>query len=95
MRDTTFRRSLGRCLAAGIAVAALAAGPALAQEPGHQHQHQSGMPTTAADGSGVPLYDNLGGLSHKVTTASAAAQRYFDQGLRLTYAFNHYEAIAS
>ena len=95
MRDTTFRRSLGRCLAAGIAVAALAAGPAFAQEPGHQHQHQSGMPTTAADGSGVPLYDNLGGLSHKVTTASAAAQRYFDQGLRLTYAFNHYEAIAS
>src|SRR6266478_1635185 len=28
----------------------------------------------------------------KVTTSSAAAQVYFDQGLRLTYAFNHEEA---
>ena len=43
----------------------------------------------------MPLYDNLGDLSHKVSTGSASAQRYFDQGLRLTYAFNHEEAIAS
>lgn len=95
MRDSTLLRSLAGSLAAGIAAAALAAGPALAQEPAHQRQHQSGMPTTAADGSGVPLYDDLGDLSHKVTTRSATAQRYFDQGLRLTYAFNHDEAIAS
>jgi tetratricopeptide (TPR) repeat protein len=40
----------------------------------------------------VPLYDNLGSFHRKVT-ASAMAQRYFDQGLRLYYAFNHAEAI--
>jgi tetratricopeptide (TPR) repeat protein len=39
-----------------------------------------------------PLYDNLGTWSHKITTSSAQAQRYFDQGLRLTYGFNHEEA---
>jgi tetratricopeptide (TPR) repeat protein len=40
----------------------------------------------------VPLYDNLGDFHRKVT-ASPIAQRYFDQGLRLHYAFNHPEAI--
>ena len=40
----------------------------------------------------VPLYDNLGDFHRKVT-AAPIAQRYFDQGLRLYYAFNHAEAI--
>ena len=39
-----------------------------------------------------PLWDNLGSVSLPVTTTSARAQRYFDQGLRLAYAFNHAEA---
>ena len=30
-----------------------------------------------------------------MTTASAEAQRYFDQGLKFLYAFNHDEAIRS
>jgi hypothetical protein len=94
MQGTMFRRALGPGLAAACAAAAFAARPALAQEPDHQHHFKAGMPTTADAGT-VPLYDNLGTLSHKVSTGSAAAQRYFDQGLRLTYAFNHEEAIAS
>jgi tetratricopeptide (TPR) repeat protein len=40
----------------------------------------------------VPLFDNLGNHQHKVTTSSEQAQRYFDQGLRLVYGFNHDEA---
>jgi tetratricopeptide (TPR) repeat protein len=43
----------------------------------------------------APLYDNLGNLHHEITTASHEAQRYFDQGLTLSYAFNHAEAIRS
>jgi tetratricopeptide (TPR) repeat protein len=43
----------------------------------------------------VPLYKDLGKHHHAITTKSPQAQRYFDQGLRLTYAFNHAEAIAS
>ena len=41
------------------------------------------------------LFDNLGSHHHAITTTSEAAQRYFDQGLRLVYAFNHEEAIRS
>ena len=43
----------------------------------------------------APLYDNLGNLHHEITTSSPEAQRYFDQGLTLSYAFNHAEAIRS
>jgi tetratricopeptide (TPR) repeat protein len=39
-----------------------------------------------------PLFDDLGALTYPVTTTSAEAQNYFDQGLRLSYAFNHAEA---
>ena len=42
-----------------------------------------------------PLFDNLGSLHHPITTTSEQAQRYFDQGLRLVYAFNHEEAVRS
>src|SRR5689334_7607086 len=45
---------------------------------------------------GAPqLYDNLGDLHHPINTTSEPAQQYFDQGLRLVYAFNHEEAIRS
>ncbi len=51
---------------------------------------------TAAEAAGrTPLYDNLGSYHMQITTGSAVAQKYFDQGLRLTYGFNHDEAIKS
>ena len=43
----------------------------------------------------APLFDNLGTHHHAVTTKSKQAQRYFDQGVRLIYGFNHDEAIRS
>jgi tetratricopeptide (TPR) repeat protein len=43
----------------------------------------------------APLYDNLGNHHHPVTTTSPEAQKYFDQGFTLSYAFNHAEAIRS
>jgi tetratricopeptide (TPR) repeat protein len=46
----------------------------------------------ADTGEAPPLWDGLGTLSYPITTDSEQAQRYFDQGLRLTYAFNHAEA---
>ena len=50
----------------------------------------------AADQTAAPqLFDNLGSLHHPITTTSELAQQYFDQGLRLVYAFNHEEAIRS
>ena len=43
----------------------------------------------------APLFDNLGDYHFKVTTAHPQAQQYFDQGLRLMYAFNHPESHRS
>src|SRR5438067_13073649 len=40
-----------------------------------------------------PLYDGLGSYSRKVTTNSAEAQRYFDQGLGFLHGFNHRAAL--
>lgn len=42
-----------------------------------------------------PVLEGLGDLHHPVTTRSPQAQRYFDQGLRLLFGFNHREAIRS
>jgi tetratricopeptide (TPR) repeat protein len=42
-----------------------------------------------------PLYDDLGTLHSEITTSAPLAQQYFDQGLRLQYAFNYGAAIAS
>ena len=39
-----------------------------------------------------PLWSGLGSITYKITTANENAQAYFDQGLRLAYAFNHGEA---
>jgi tetratricopeptide (TPR) repeat protein len=43
----------------------------------------------------VPLFSGLGDFGRKVTTQSADAQKYFNQGLCFHYAFNHDEAIRS
>src|SRR5690349_13793092 len=39
--------------------------------------------------------DGLGDYHRDVTTSSRDAQGFFDQGLRLIYAFNHDEAVRS
>ncbi len=59
----------------------------LAHEP-----PRSDRSAQAGASAAVPLYDDLGNLTYTITTQSPLAQRYFDQGLRLTYAFNHDEA---
>ena len=45
--------------------------------------------------SPVPLYTDLGPHHKAIDTKVPEAQRYFDQGLRLAYGFNHAEAIRS
>jgi len=43
----------------------------------------------------APLFNNLGVLEYPVTTSSELAQKYFNQGLILAYAFNHEESFRS
>jgi tetratricopeptide (TPR) repeat protein len=58
--------------------------PTLAQHAGHESAARP-----------VALLDGYGDLHHPVTTRNPEAQRFFDQGLRLVYAFNHEEAVRS
>lgn len=42
-----------------------------------------------------PLFENLGNLHFSITTKKERAQAFFDQGLKLSYAFNHAEGHRS
>jgi tetratricopeptide (TPR) repeat protein len=53
-----------------------------------QHEGRANMQSAT-------LMSGLGGLHHAVTTSNPEAQQFFDQGLRLIYAFNHDEAARS
>lgn len=58
--------------------------------------HMSPFPTTISDWArGAMLFDGLGDAHRAITTSSAEAQAYFDQGIRLIWAFNHDEATRS
>lgn len=51
------------------------------------------LPAARAPSDTVPLYTDLGNHHRAITTRVPNAQRYFDQGLRLVFGFNHAEAI--
>lgn len=43
----------------------------------------------------LPLFEGLGDYSFPITTDNELAQRYFEQGFKLTVGFNHAEAVRS
>jgi tetratricopeptide (TPR) repeat protein len=53
----------------------------------HEHPSESSAP--------AQLLPGMGSTHHTIATNNAEAQRFFDQGLTLMYAFNHDEAIRS
>src|SRR5262249_40870184 len=58
--------------------------------PASAHHHHA-----AAAAKPAPVMTGLGERRHPVSTRNAEAQRFFDQGLALVYAFNHEEAARS
>ena len=53
-------------------------------------------PATLDDwAKGAQIFDGLGSYHRKITTSSAESQQYFDQGMRLMWAFNHDESSRS
>jgi tetratricopeptide (TPR) repeat protein len=82
--------SVSRWLAAAVLATVLAAG----QVAAHIHDPRAieADPATATSQI-APLLEGLGDHHFAVTTANERSQRFFDQGLRLTYAFNHSEAL--
>ena len=45
--------------------------------------------------AGAPLFEGMGDHHHPITTSDSDAQRYFDQGLVIDFAFNHAESARS
>jgi tetratricopeptide (TPR) repeat protein len=75
-------RYLSRALVLGVAVVAAACADT-----------DAGAIPEAEASAVVPLFDNLGSYHRAISSDVPEAQQYFDQGLRLTYGFNHAEAI--
>jgi tetratricopeptide (TPR) repeat protein len=84
-----------------LAVALISGIPAFAQAPQPQapvaggHKHYVADPAQDkpnASGQIAPRLQNLGPYTFTVTTKSARAQLFINQGLNLSYAFNHAES---
>ncbi len=77
-----------------LALVALAFGAgAMAQTAQHKHYESTAeSEKPAPTGALAPRLQNLGTHAFPVTTRSRHAQRFVDQGLRLSYGFNHAEA---
>lgn len=71
-------------LVVGLVLVAAPAAPAAAQ-----HLHEGAVSSSSG------ILPGLGDHGWRIRTASPDAQAFFDQGLRLYYAFNHEEAIRS
>jgi tetratricopeptide (TPR) repeat protein len=78
--------------AASIAAASTAIRLAQSHTEVPPTEMKAASPTPDFADSDPPLWEGLGPVNYKITTANPQAQAYFDQGLRLTYAFNHGEA---
>ena len=61
----------------------------------HAHGEEAHSSEQAMTGDELILMDNLGDHHHAITTDNEMTQKYFDQGLILSYAFNHELAVAS
>jgi tetratricopeptide (TPR) repeat protein len=55
----------------------------------------SAVAAVPGSGGAMPLYPDLAAAGFAVSGANAEAQRWFSQGLMLTYGFNHAGAVAS
>jgi tetratricopeptide (TPR) repeat protein len=95
------RRSLPILIAFAL-LGALALVACSEQREPEQAATEAAAPATAAETraevvarAGAPLFDGMGDHHHPITTKDPSAQRYFDQGLVIDFAFNHAESVRS
>jgi tetratricopeptide (TPR) repeat protein len=65
------------------------------QAPSETQAAATGTDMDLATRAGAPLFDGMGKHHHPITTSDPDAQRYFDQGLVIDFAFNHAESARS
>ena len=81
-------------LSLGFASAVFLSAPLLAQTPNHTHYAQppEGADGPSPSGTLAPRLQRLGSYAFPVTTQSNDAQLFVNQGVNLSYGFNHAEA---
>jgi tetratricopeptide (TPR) repeat protein len=84
-----------RTIIAYLLVASAVSIPQISVAQSHDMPMPSAPVTLAGWAKGAQLFDGLGSFHRKITTRSALAQKYFDQGMRFIWAFNHDEATRS
>jgi hypothetical protein len=92
-----FQRISARMLVSLAATLSLSAACSRAEksEPaagGHPHYASTGPDKPNADGQIAPRLQNLGAYTFPVSTKNEEAQKFINQGLNLSYAFNHAES---
>ncbi len=87
-------RNLFLCGVASVLAMGPGAAASLAQAPTHQHYQKLSAADDQPSPSGelAPRLQNLGVHKFVVTTNSERAQLFFNQGVNLSYGFNHAEA---
>ena len=92
------RKLLGSALVAALSLTTVGAGgeSATGDKKALCAGQSGGLPLTVAQwAAGARLFGGLGDFRRVVSTNSPQAQAYFDQGMRLLWAFNHDEATRS
>jgi tetratricopeptide (TPR) repeat protein len=82
-----------RSFVVAAVLALLAWIPAAAQHHNRHDDRALAEDPRLAPGQLAPVLEGLGDNHYPVTTSSEQAQAFFDQGLKLTYGFNHQEAL--
>jgi tetratricopeptide (TPR) repeat protein len=85
------RRTIFAILLAGSAASI----PQICMAQSHDMPMPAAPDTLAGWAKGAQLFHGLGSFHRKITTRSPLAQKYFDQGMRFIWAFNHDEATRS
>ena len=88
-------RTLRLATALMFAAAAAACSSTPPAPPANQSAHSGHPAPPAAPAPRTALLGNLGSYSRPIKTASAEAQKWFDEGLNLLYGFNHEESFRS
>ena len=93
--------TLTRFLFLSTAILVLSGLTACQQAPEPQTETSAGnttadeSPAEVAQRAGAPLFEGMGDHHHAITTSDSLAQKYFNQGLIIDFAFNHAESVRS
>ena len=88
-----YQKGILTVIGATAALLFCAAGAHVAQASGDDHAQMTDVQLVEA--AGAPLFEGMGSYNRTINTSHPGAQRYFNQGMVMSFGFNHAEAIRS